>query len=290
MDDSVRIIEGDAIASLRALPSASVDAVVTDPPYPCIRREYGYWTEAEWFALMNPVVEECRRILKPTGSAMFVLQPNSERVGRMRTWLWRFMADWGERWGIVQDVWQWNYARQPTKHCDRRVGLMRPSLKACVWFGPADCCRDQSAVLLEPSEKTLAGRRTASDRPDPQPSSIGAGGAMRRRRCYAASEERGGTTPFNVLPISNANSRTSAGSHGHGAGTPLALCRWWVRYICPPGGTVLDPFLGSGTVALAALKEGRKCVGIERHPPYVAIARNRVDEALGKAGLFAEAV
>jgi hypothetical protein len=104
-DNPVTLVEGEALDLLRALPSASIDSVVTDPPYPCIDREYGRWTEAEWFALMDPVVEECRRVLKPTGSAVFVLQPNSERVGRMRTWLWEFMAKWGREWGMVQDAW-----------------------------------------------------------------------------------------------------------------------------------------------------------------------------------------
>lgn len=95
-------------------------------------------------------------------------------------------------------------------------------------------------------------------------------------------------TPFNLLPIPNADSQTSAGANGHGAGTPLALTRWWTRYICPPGGTILDPFLGSGTTALAALAEGRRCVGVERIPEYAAVARKRVAEAMGKTGLFAE--
>ncbi len=60
---------------------------------------------------------------------------------------------------------------------------------------------------------------------------------------------------------------------------PLALMRWLVRLVCPPGGLVLDPFLGSGTTALAALAEGRRCVGVEREPFYVAIARKRLEDA-----------
>lgn len=81
------ILEGDCREVLPTLPSASVDCVITDPPYPHIRRSYGYWTEAEWFDLMRAVVPQCMRVLKPTGSAVFILQPNSERVGRMRLWL-----------------------------------------------------------------------------------------------------------------------------------------------------------------------------------------------------------
>ncbi len=57
---------------------------------------------------------------------------------------------------------------------------------------------------------------------------------------------------------------------------PLALMRWLVRLVCPPGGSVLDPFAGSGTTLLAALEEGRRAVGIEKEPAYCAIAEKRL--------------
>ena len=95
-------------------------------------------------------------------------------------------------------------------------------------------------------------------------------------------------TPFNLIPMGNGHKSQMAGCHGHGAGTPIALARWWVRYVCPPGGLVLDPFLGSGTTAMACVAEGRRCVGVERHPPYVEICRRRIADAL-KPGLLAGA-
>ena len=57
----------------------------------------------------------------------------------------------------------------------------------------------------------------------------------------------------------------------------LALMSWMLRLSTPPGGTVLDPFLGSGTTACAALLGGFKCVGIERDPTYFAISQARLD-------------
>ena len=75
--------------------------------------------------------------------------------------------------------------------------------------------------------------------------------------------------PFNLLPV--ANNRDGV----HPAATPLNLARWWARYICPPGGLVLDPFGGSGTTGVAALAEARRCLLVERMPEYVAIARRR---------------
>lgn len=59
---------------------------------------------------------------------------------------------------------------------------------------------------------------------------------------------------------------------------PVDLMRWLVRLVTPPGGTVLDPFLGSGTTAVAARREGFRCVGIERDPEYLEIIRRRLND------------
>jgi DNA modification methylase len=57
---------------------------------------------------------------------------------------------------------------------------------------------------------------------------------------------------------------------------PLALMRWLVRLLCPPGGLVLDPTVGSGTTGAAALMEGRRFIGIELDPAYMEIAAVRI--------------
>lgn len=265
------ILHGDCLEMLPTLPTGLADAVVTDPPYPEIDRPYGRWTEAEWFDLMRPTVAECMRVLTPTGSAVFILQPNSERVGRMRLWLWRFMVEVGERYGVVQDAYWWNPATPPTIHCHRNRGLMRPSVKAAVWVGREDCYRNQDAVLWGESEANKA-----VDRADRAAARKPGGQTMRAGRCAAVADERGGVTPFNLLPVANTDSQASAGASGHGAGTPFDVCSWWVRYLCPPGGLVLDPFCGSGTVGEAARATGRRFLGIEQDTDYCAIARRRV--------------
>jgi DNA modification methylase len=277
----VRVIQGDCLDVLQGIPDASVDAVIADPPYPCIKRPYGYWTEEEWWALMRPCVRECMRVLKPTGSAVFILQPNSERVGRMRTWLWDFLAWVGREFGIVQDAYWWNPATPPTVHVHRSRGGLRPSVKTCVWVGLPGCFKNQAAVLWEPSDAAKA-----EDRSDRALKRNPSGLTIRRGRCVAAADERGGVTPFNLLPIPNTDSQSSAGAYGHGAGTPMPLLRWWVRYICPPGGTILDPFAGSGTTGVACLREGRSAVLIEREPAYVEIIHRRLQAERDACPLF----
>ena len=87
------------------MPSKSVDCVITDPPYPEVRprgESYPRISEKDWHSMMEETVVECRRILKPNGSALFILQPNAEKMGKMRLWLWRFVVWAGENWNLVK--------------------------------------------------------------------------------------------------------------------------------------------------------------------------------------------
>lgn len=272
------LTHGDCRPWLRTVPDASVDAVICDPPYAEVDRDYGRLTEADWHTLMDDVVAQCRRVLKPTGSAVFILQPNSERVGRMRPWLWEFMAKWSRAWGMVQDAWWWNTAAMPTVHTHRTRGLMRPSVKACVWLGAPECFRAQDRVLWSAVDQHAAdgsAARSARAVGDPVVASP-SGQTVRRGRISDTARERGGVTPYNVLPMPNTDSTSSGGAHDHGAATPAKLTAWWVRYLCPKGGVVLDPFTGSGTTGLAALADGASFLGCEGYAQHYETAASRL--------------
>lgn len=261
----------DALSLLRGLRAGSVDAIIGDPPYAEIDRDYGRLTEQQWQDLMYPLVIEARRVLKPHGSAVFILQPNMERLGKMRLWLWEFMVYCGREWNIIQDAYWWNFTVAPTVHVNRDHGLLRPSVKYCVWLGNSDAYRNQSAVLWKPSDAMLA-----MSNEDRALHYLPSGLSMRNSRIADTFKERGGTTPFNLLPISNANSVSSAGAFGHGAGTPAELMNWWLRYITRPNDVVIDPFMGSGTLALEARSMGRRFIGSEKDVKSVNVARQRL--------------
>lgn len=276
---------GDCLDVLRTIPAASVDAVITDPPYPMIKRDYGMLTEDGWWALMMGVCTEVRRVLKPTGSAVFILQPNSRKVGSMRGWLWRFMWWVTEEWNMVQDAWWWNTAVLPNAF-SVHGGLMRAAVKACVWAGPANCYRDQGRALWPEAPASRARYEQALRGGDAGRHVSPSGHSSRLATGGDAALRRGGVTPMNLHPIANTQSRNSSGAYGHGAGTPLALADWWTRYIVPPGGTVLDPFNGAGTMGVAALQNGANYIGIEKMQRYVDVSHERlakVQPALAEA-------
>jgi len=67
---------------------------------------------------------------------------------------------------------------------------------------------------------------------------------------------------------------------------PVELMRWLIKLICPVNGTVIDPFMGSGTTGMACRYEQREFIGIEREAEYIEIAERRIAAV---APLFAAA-
>jgi site-specific DNA-methyltransferase (cytosine-N4-specific) len=193
----------------------------------------------------------------------------------MRPWLWDFLS-WATReWNVIQDVYCHNPSTPPTRHCSRQYGLMRPSVKTCVWLGPPDAYRNQDAVLM-PLSKSI--RRLIGKPQNDTLTYSPSGMSIRRNRALRTPLARGGSTPFNLLKIANTNARSGSAAWGHGAGTPLKLCDWWLRYITKPGQIVLDPFAGVSTVGEAAIVQGRRFIGIEKDVRYYRASIERLSQ------------
>jgi DNA modification methylase len=82
--------------------------------------------------------------------------------------------------------------------------------------------------------------------------------------------------PFMYCPKASSSERNIGGKCGHPTIKPFALIQYLCRLVCPPGGVVLDPFLGSGTTVMACLASDFRCIDIEENPEYAEWARNRI--------------
>jgi site-specific DNA-methyltransferase (adenine-specific) len=101
----------------------------------------------------------------------------------------------------------------------------------------------------------------------------------RARAPGAFYEDTGGASRFFYTPKANKAERNLGGiDNRHPTVKPLELMRWLCRLVTPPGGIILDPFAGSGSTVVAALREGFRCIGIEREADYARTARIRIEE------------
>ena len=93
----------------------------------------------------------------------------------------------------------------------------------------------------------------------------------------AGREDSGGASRFFYTAKAPKSERPNVDGVQHPTVKPLAIMRWLIRLVTPPGGVVLDPFAGSGTTIEAALIEGFDPVGIEMETDYLPLIQHRID-------------
>lgn len=243
---------GDCLEFLRTLPSGSVDAVVTDPPYSSggmtrgdrmsstrdkyqssqvvtefanfsgdnrDQRGFGYWC-ALWLS-------ECRRITKDGGMVCVFTDwrqlPTVCDILQAGGWVWRGICPWDKV----------NARPMPNR--------FRPQAEYMVWG--------------------TNGPRPFSTKGTP----VYGDGVFRVRTPPTDDRE-------------------------HSTQKPVELLRMIAEVASPHGGTVLDPFAGSGTTGVACIQTGRNFIGCEIDAGYCEVARRRIAEAQESVGLFAAPV
>jgi DNA modification methylase len=250
---------GDCLEILPTLPAASVDCVVTDPPY-------GQSNEAYDRGVDPAVWRECFRVAKENAALLsFAGSPTYHRIAsgiEAAGWKVRQMWAWVYRDGMITSAY-------PREGFDRLAPAMDPI-----------CYATKGKVLLnlerEGESWECWGGRTGeeySGRSRAIPARTKAPGHWPRSVICSP-----GLDGFQFFQLSRGSDR--AGRTGHPNQKSLALMEWLLGKL-PPGGVVLDPFAGSGTTLLAAVLEGRRAVGIEKDPGYAETARKRLAGAQG---------
>lgn len=134
--------------------------------------------------------------------------------------------------------------------------------------GPAN-----HAVPIEPTGTT---RITTS----PSISSGSADDATSSATSRSAEAGAAGFPSFRYQAKAPRSERPVVNGLSHSTVKPLTLMRWLVRLVTPPGGVVLEPFLGSGTTAQACELEGFRCIGVEREQQYMDLVRARLGKPI----------
>jgi site-specific DNA-methyltransferase (adenine-specific) len=102
-------------------------------------------------------------------------------------------------------------------------------------------------------------------------------GARRKDASDSGYGGSGGASRFMYTAKADAGERVRVDGIAHPTVKPLSLMRWLVRLVTPPGGTVLEPFAGSGTTVEACILEGLHCIAIEREADYLPLIVQRVN-------------
>ena len=104
------------------------------------------------------------------------------------------------------------------------------------------------------------------------------------------SHREGGRLRWNKnrAPVANIIELMPSRERDHPNEKPLKLIQEIVDLHSERDDTILDPFMGSGTTGVAAVKLGRKFIGIEIHEPYFDIAVRRISDALKQPDMFIE--
>lgn len=92
----------------------------------------------------------------------------------------------------------------------------------------------------------------------------------------ARGADSGGASRFFYVAKAPATERPRVNGTAHPTVKPLDLMRWLVRLVTPPGGTVLEPFAGSGTTVEACIVEGFRCIAIEKGEEYLPLITQRI--------------
>ena len=105
----------------------------------------------------------------------------------------------------------------------------------------------------------------------------------------AELDRQAGASRFMYCAKAPKSERPVVDGVAHPTVKPVTLSRWLVRMVTPPGGTVLDPFAGSGTTLEAAMLEGFNVIGVEREADYLPLIQARIDRATAELEAQAEA-
>jgi len=267
------LFKGDCTEVLKTLPNGSVDLIVTSPPYADNRKgTYGgvpVKRYVEWFL---PISEQLRRVLKPDGS--FILNIKERVVqGERGVYVYELvmaMRNQGWRW-TEEYVWH-----KKNTHPGKWPNRFRDLWEHCYHFTKSSKFRMYQDAVKVPigtwAEKRLANLSETDKIRDESRTRSGFG------KNVSNWVGRDTVYPGNVLHLATESSNVN-----HSATFPVDLPAWFIKLFTKEGELVLDPFMGSGTTAIAALRLGRHFVGVELSDQYHGVALERIAKEI--AGL-----
>ena len=263
------LLLGDCRHELANVDDDSVDLIVTSPPYANQRAAtYGGVKPVDYVEWFLPIAAQLYRVLKPSGT--FVLNIKEPAVnGERHTHVIELILEMRRRQGwLWTEEFVWH-----KKNCypGKWPNRFRDSWERLLQFNKQRKFKmNQDAVMVPVGDWYDNRMRNLSETDRIRDESkVGSGFGKKVENWLG----RDMVYPTNVL-----HRATECGNRNHSAVFPYWLPEWFIDLFTDPGDTVLDPFIGSGTTAFAALDKGRNVIGIEKHKPYYQALRERLTQ------------
>lgn len=256
------VLQGSCQEALRVFPSNSIDLIVTSPPYADQRKStYGGIYADNYVKWFTPTAAELFRVLKPNGS--FILNIKEKVVdGQRHTYVLELIIEMKKQGWLWTEEYIWHKRNcYPGKWPNR----FRDAWERCLHFTKQkNFAMYQENVMVPTGNWAKSRLKNLSETDKRRDNSKVDSGFGKNISNWIGREM---VFPTNVLHFA-----TECGNKNHPAAFPVELPNWFIRLFTKPDDVVLDPFLGSGTTALAAKQQGRRYIGIEILPEYAALA------------------
>jgi len=260
-----RVLHGDCEEVLKGLPDDSVDLIFTSPPYADQRQStYGGVTPDDYVSWFLPKAAQFLRVLKPTGT--FILNIKERVVdGERHTYVIQLILKMREQGWLWTEEFMWHKKNSyPGKWPNR----FRDNWERLLQFNKQKQFKMHQEAVMVPVGGWSKGRLSNLSEIDKTRDESRVGSGFGKNVSNWVGRDM--VYPTNVIHMA-----TECSNRNHSATFPEDLPAWFIRLFTQPGDVVLDPFIGSGTTALAAARLGRYYVGIDIDKEFVELARRR---------------
>jgi site-specific DNA-methyltransferase (adenine-specific) len=260
------IICGDVKQAITTIPDNFVDLIVTSPPYADKRaHSYGGIHPDKYVSWFLPITNELKRILKPSGSFILNIKEGVSE-GERQTYVIELIL------GMKKQGWFWTEEyiwHKRNSYPGKWPNRFRDAWEHCLHFTKEKkFSMYQENVMVPMGDWAKSRLRKLSDTDKTRDESkVGSGFGKNisnwvgRKMAY----------PDNVLFLATESANTN-----HSAAFPTSLPEWFIKLFTKPNDIVFDPFLGSGSTAVAAKRTGRKYIGIEILKEFCTLAEQRI--------------
>ena len=266
MDYLDNILLGDCEEVLKEIPDECVDLIFTSPPYADQRRKtYGGVHPDQYVEWFMPKADQFFRVLKPSGTFILNIKERAVR-GERHTYVIELILEMRKRGWLWTEEFMWHKKNSyPGKWPNR----FRDNWERLIQFNKERKFQMHQDAVMVPVGDWAQRRLVKLSETDRIRDESRVGSGFGKNISNWVGREM--VYPNNVIHMA-----TESSNRNHSAVFPLGLPLWFIKLFTDVGDTVLDPFIGSGSTAIAALQLGRHYIGIDISDEYVDLSSRRI--------------